>query len=378
MKLEGIHHITAITENAQRNVDFYAGVMGLRLVKKTVNQDNPTVYHLFFADEAGDAGSDLTFFEYPGAPLGRAGAGMVHRIVWRVASEEALDFWAERLRADDTESERDGNGLVFSDPEGLEHELLVVDVPDQPLIADHPEVPAELALQGFHAVRAYSAAPEASERSARGARVRAGRRGLGSARREPRRPLRLRRAAGRARASGCGQRPPRRLGLDSGGAARLAREGGLRWRPADSGDRPLLLPLDLLPRAERRPLRDRDAGSRASPSTSRSSTSARSSRCRPTSSTCATRSNRSCVRSSTRASKPRVDGRLHLARRRPHGRLPPGRGGGRGRGAARARRRGVRAAEYGAGARRGRGAGRQRRCGFTRSRRGRFRPPQAR
>jgi len=162
MKLEGIHHITAITEDAQRNVDFYAGVMGLRLVKKTVNQDNPTVYHLFFADEAGDAGSDLTFFEYPGAPLGRAGAGMVHRIVWRVASTEALDFWAERLRANDTESERDGNGLVFSDPEGLEHELLVVEVPDQPLIADHPEVPGEMALQGFHAVRAYAASPEAS------------------------------------------------------------------------------------------------------------------------------------------------------------------------------------------------------------------------
>ncbi|MFL5873098.1 MAG: VOC family protein [Solirubrobacterales bacterium] len=163
MKLEGIHHITAITEDAQRNVDFYAGVLGLRLVKKTVNQDNPTVYHLFFADEAGDAGSDLTFFEYPGAPLGRAGAGMVHRIVWRVASAEALDFWAERLRATGTESEREGSGLVFSDPEGLEHELLVVDVPDQPLIADHPEVPRELALQGFHAVRAYSAAPGASE-----------------------------------------------------------------------------------------------------------------------------------------------------------------------------------------------------------------------
>jgi glyoxalase family protein len=162
MKLEGIHHITAITEDAQRNVDFYAGVMGLRLVKKTVNQDNPAVYHLFFADEAGDAGSDLTFFEYPGAPLGRAGAGMVHRIVWRVGSGAALDFWSERLGAHDIASERDGNGLVFSDPEGLEHELLVIDVPDQPLIADHPEVPKEMALQGFHAVRAYTAAPDAS------------------------------------------------------------------------------------------------------------------------------------------------------------------------------------------------------------------------
>jgi glyoxalase family protein len=162
MKLEGIHHITAITENAQRNVDFYAGVLGLRLVKKTVNQDNPTVYHLFFADEGGDPGSDLTFFEYPGAPQGRAGAGMVHRIVWRVASADALVFWEERLRANDTESRREGDGLVFSDPEGLDHELLVVEVPDAPLIADHPEIPSELALQGFHAVRAYTVSPQAS------------------------------------------------------------------------------------------------------------------------------------------------------------------------------------------------------------------------
>jgi glyoxalase family protein len=162
MKLEGIHHITAITENAQRNVDFYAGVLGLRLVKKTVNQDNPTVYHLFFADEKGDPGSDLTFFEYPGAAPGRPGAGMVHRIVWRVASTEALDFWAGRLGANDVASGRDGDGLAFADPEGLEHELLVVDVPDAPLIADHPEIPSQLALQGFHAVRAYAAAPGAS------------------------------------------------------------------------------------------------------------------------------------------------------------------------------------------------------------------------
>jgi glyoxalase family protein len=162
MKLEGIHHITAITENAQRNVDFYAGVIGLRLVKKTVNQDSPTVYHLFFADEDGDPGADLTFFEYPGAARGRPGAGMVHRIVWRVGSPESLDFWAGRLGAHDIETRREGDSLRFADPEGLDHELLVAEVPDAPLVADHPEIPKELALQGFHAVRAYAAAPEAS------------------------------------------------------------------------------------------------------------------------------------------------------------------------------------------------------------------------
>src|SRR3954452_18763540 len=156
MKLEGIHHITAITADAQSNVDFYAGVMGLRLVKKTVNQDNPTVYHLFFADEKGSAGSDLTFFEFPGVPPGRAGAGDVHRIVWRVASHAALDFCEERLGAKDITGERAGEGLRFADPEGLAHELAVVEVADEPLIAEHPEVPSEFALRGFHAVCAYN------------------------------------------------------------------------------------------------------------------------------------------------------------------------------------------------------------------------------
>jgi glyoxalase family protein len=163
VKLEGIHHITAITADAQKNVDFYAGVLGLRLVKKTVNQDNPTVYHLFFADENGSAGSDLTFFEFPGVPAGRAGSGDVHRVVWRVGSPQSLDFWEERLGAHGVERERTGESLRFSDPEGLDHELLVANVEDQPLIADHPEVPGELALQGFHAARAYSGTPDASQ-----------------------------------------------------------------------------------------------------------------------------------------------------------------------------------------------------------------------
>jgi glyoxalase family protein len=162
LKLEGIHHITAITGEAQRNVDFYAGLLGLRLVKKSVNQDQPTIYHLFYADEKGDPGSDLTFFEFPGAPRGRPGAGMVHRIVWRVGSPQALDFWAERLAGAGYESQREGDRLRFADFEGLEHELAVVETDDEPLIAEHPEVPAELALQGFDGVRAFASDPERS------------------------------------------------------------------------------------------------------------------------------------------------------------------------------------------------------------------------
>ena len=141
MQLEGIHHVTAITGDAPANVDFYAGVLGLRLVKKTVNQDDPTVYHLFYADENGSAGSDITFFEYPGAPRGRAGDGMVHRVVFRVGSEESLDFWAARVGG-----ERGVGSLVFDDPEGLELELVVDDSGDPPLVARSPEIPAEHAL----------------------------------------------------------------------------------------------------------------------------------------------------------------------------------------------------------------------------------------
>jgi len=164
VKLEGIHHVTAITADAPGNVDFYARVLGLRLVKKSVNQDDPTVYHLFYGDERGDPGADITFFEYPSARRGRAGAGMVHRIVWRVASTDALAFWEERLAGEGEAAERAGSSLLFADPEGLAHELAVVETSDEPLIADHPEVPKEVALQGFDAVRAYASDPEQSRR----------------------------------------------------------------------------------------------------------------------------------------------------------------------------------------------------------------------
>src|SRR5688572_2610114 len=146
MDLDGIHHVTCITGDAPRNVDFYTRVLGLRMVKKTVNQDDPTVYHLFYADEAGTPGSDVTFFEYPGVRQGRAGAGMIHTIAWRVGSEAALDFWEERLDGEASDVARDDGAVAFTDPDGLRHRLVVSSVDDAPLVADHPDVPAEHAL----------------------------------------------------------------------------------------------------------------------------------------------------------------------------------------------------------------------------------------
>jgi len=162
MRLDGIHHVTCITADAPRNVDFYTRVLGLRLVKKTVNQDDPTVYHLFYADEEGSAGSDITFFEYPGIRRGRAGDGMIHTVHWRLGSIDALDFWEERLTAETTPVARDESGVSFEDPEGLRHRLEVTTTDDAPLVARHPEIPVEHALQGFDGVRAFASAPERS------------------------------------------------------------------------------------------------------------------------------------------------------------------------------------------------------------------------
>src|SRR5438105_11619065 len=144
MRFEGIHHITLITGDAPRNVDFYTRVLGLRLVKKSVNQDDPTVYHLFYADEKGSPGSDITFFEYPNAPRGTAGAGMIHTITFRVASEEALDFWGERLRAEGIAATREQGQLGFEDPEGMSFELAAVVRDDEPLIESIRRFPPSL------------------------------------------------------------------------------------------------------------------------------------------------------------------------------------------------------------------------------------------
>jgi glyoxalase family protein len=159
MKLEGVHHVTCITGDAPGNVRYYVGELGLRMVKKTVNQDDPSVYHLFYADENASAGADMTFFEYPGAPKGRAGDGMVHTVSFRVGSEESLAFWQARVGGT-----IDGTSLRFEDPEGLGLELLVDDSGDPPLTANAPDIPEEHRIRGFAGVRAYAAHPEQSER----------------------------------------------------------------------------------------------------------------------------------------------------------------------------------------------------------------------
>ena len=159
MNFDGIHHVTAITGDAPRNVDYYTRVLGLRLTAKTVNQDDPTVYHLFYGDELARPGADLTFFEYPRAIPGRAGAGMVHRIVWRVGSEPALDFWADRLAAEGID-DRAGRGqpalrrLRGPRPRAGRRRQRRRAADRRP-----SRDPAELALQGFEGVRAYSGAP---------------------------------------------------------------------------------------------------------------------------------------------------------------------------------------------------------------------------
>jgi glyoxalase family protein len=155
MKLEGLHHITMITGDAQKNVAFYADVLGLRLVKKTVNFDQPEAYHLYFGDETGAPGSILTWFEFPGAAPGVAGAGDIHTLQLGVGSPAALDFWAQRLDDQGYASVRTADTLRFTDYDGLRFELVVADDGNPPLRAAHPDIPAEHAILGLEGARAY-------------------------------------------------------------------------------------------------------------------------------------------------------------------------------------------------------------------------------
>jgi glyoxalase family protein len=157
-RLDGLHHVTAITADVEANLDFYGRLLGLRLVWQDVNADDPEMRHIAYGDEAGGPGSIVTFFDMPGASRGRPGAGMVNRLLLRVAGADgALDFWERRVTSAGVASERQAARLVFSDPEGLELELVIDDGEDPPLIAAAEQIDEPLAIRGLHRVRIYGA-----------------------------------------------------------------------------------------------------------------------------------------------------------------------------------------------------------------------------
>lgn len=153
MAQNGIHHVTAIAGNARRNLDFYTRLLGLRLVKKTVNFDDPSAYHFYYGDEAGSPGTILTFFPWEDAAPGRAGAGELQETAFRIPLA-SIGFWSERLLNHGLErTTRFGQTvLTFRDPDGLR--LALVGLPGIEAEPGRPsaEVPAEHALRGFHGV----------------------------------------------------------------------------------------------------------------------------------------------------------------------------------------------------------------------------------
>jgi catechol 2,3-dioxygenase-like lactoylglutathione lyase family enzyme len=149
MNTVGIHHITAITSDAQKNIDFYRGVLGLRLVKLTVNFDDPSSYHLYYGDELGRPGTALTFFAWPGAYRGRVGPPQATATAVAVPAA-AIDFWAARLEKQS--AERFGERVIsFADPDGMPLEIVGAAEPGGRPWATGP-VPAENAIRGFHGV----------------------------------------------------------------------------------------------------------------------------------------------------------------------------------------------------------------------------------
>jgi glyoxalase family protein len=158
MKLKGLHHVTAITAQARQNVEFYTDVLGLRLVKKTVNQDDVSAYHLFYGDEIGRPGTEVTFFDWPLAAANRPGYPSIAPITLAVAGEESIHWWQRRFKELEVEHDRpapaDGRlTLAFRDPEGQQLELVDAsgeDTPGRPW--DASPVPAEHTIRGLHHV----------------------------------------------------------------------------------------------------------------------------------------------------------------------------------------------------------------------------------
>lgn len=155
--VHGIHHVTAISGDAQENLNFYAGVLGLRLVKRSVNQDAPDTYHFFYADADGTPGTDLTFFPWPKMAPARAGIGMSSEVALAVAPA-SLPYWQERLdrhgvRIEPLEQRFGETVLPFSDPHGLRLALVATDRPLATAPWPQSPVPAEYQLRGMHSVR---------------------------------------------------------------------------------------------------------------------------------------------------------------------------------------------------------------------------------
>lgn len=156
--LRGIHHITAIAGDPQKNVDFYMGLLGLRLIKRTVNFDDPGSYHLYYGDTVGHPGTIMTFFAWPGARRGRVGTGQVGVTSFSIPTP-SLDFWCRRLAAAEVEvteaPERFGDRVLsFSDDDGMPLELITSEVDHRPCWETGP-VPPGNAIRGFHAPTLY-------------------------------------------------------------------------------------------------------------------------------------------------------------------------------------------------------------------------------
>lgn len=155
-RILGLHHITAIADNAKRNLQFYTETLGLRFVKKTVNFDDPGTYHFYFGDEHGTPGSILTFFPWEGIGKGHTGTGMATEIGYSVPAG-SLEFWAERFKANNVThgpiAERFGEQyLPFEDPDGLKLNLIVPKTADNRQAWETAEVKAAHATKGFHSV----------------------------------------------------------------------------------------------------------------------------------------------------------------------------------------------------------------------------------
>src|SRR5438552_2076960 len=154
MRSAGIHHITAIAGDPQRNLDFYTQALGLRLVKRTINFDDPGSYHFYFGDQVGTPGTIITFFPWPGARRGSRGTGQVVAAAFAVPGE-TIDYWKSRLKAHHVVSEetgpRFGNSVLrLTDPDGLMLELIASDHLDKVSLDFQSEVPREFAIRGFH------------------------------------------------------------------------------------------------------------------------------------------------------------------------------------------------------------------------------------